>query len=228
MRRVLIVDNNLHTPCYRCSRFTYGMGAEEITVIRPVDENLPSNITRFTHVVLSGSMGQISEQDALFKKLKPFIKKVAKAKIPLLGVCYGHQAIIGTFSDTANVKMSRQPEIGWVWVQRLNRAKSRLFIGLPRRFWAAANHTHEARSIPEGFTITARTKRCPIAAIEHESLPIFGVQFHPEVGPYHLHKAIAYWRRHKVNPNWFTDQAYNDQHFSPKLERKIFRNFYKT
>lgn len=228
MRHILVVDNNLHVPCQRCSRLTYGFEGEEVTVVRPLKDGLPKNLSRYTHIVLSGSAGQIEEHDKLFKLLAPFIKKVADKKIPLLGICYGHQAIIGTFASANDIKFSRQPEIGWIWIRRLNRDKSRLLKALPRHFWAVASHIHEATKAPADFMITASSKRCKVEAIEHISLPIFGVQFHPESGPYRLHKILRYWHRHKANPRWYTKEVHNDRHFSPKLEHKIFQNFYNT
>lgn len=227
MRRVLIVDNNLHTPCCRCSRFTYGMGGSNVTVVRPLEDGLPRDISKFTHIVLSGSMGHIDDHDKLFKTLRPFIRQVVAAKIPLLGICYGHQAIIGTLASPDKIILAKEPEIGWAWIRRVDQAHSRLLAGLPRHFWAINNHHHEACGIPDGFIVTARSKRCAIAAVEHTELPIFGVQFHPEASPYQLHKAIIAWRRRKVNQDWLTDQATNDRHFNPKLEHKIFRNFYR-
>lgn len=196
--------------------------------MRPLKDGLPKDLSPFTHVVLSGSASQVDEQDKLFKLLKPFIKKVAQAKIPLLGVCYGHQAIIGTFAEPAQIQASSRPEIGWIWIRRLNLRQSRLLKNLPRHFWAVANHLHEATKAPPDFVVTASSKRCAIEAVEHIELPIFGIQFHPEIGPYRLHHILKYWRRHKANPNWYTDQAHNDRHFSPKLDYRIFRNFYNS
>ena len=196
--------------------------------MRPLKEGLPKDLAPYTHIVLSGSAGQIEKHDKLFKLLGPFIKKAAASKIPILGICYGHQAIVGAFSSAEAVTLSKQPEIGWVWIRRLNLKRSRLFHGLPRHFWAIASHIHEATTAPDDFIITASSKRCRIEAIEHTSLPIFGVQFHPESGPYRLHKILRYWQRHRTNQDWYTDQALNDRHFSPKLEHKIFRNFYNT
>ena len=100
-------------------------------------------------------------------------------KIPLLGVCLGHQAICEAFGATiAHAKRlmhGKQSEV------TLNSACP-LFKGLPQQIQAARYHSLSATrdSMPDCLMITAETADGEIMAVQHQAYPIFGVQFHPE------------------------------------------------
>lgn len=106
------------------------------------------------------------------------IKKLGK-KIPLLGVCLGHQSICMAFGGTVTyakkLMHGKQSEI---------KAKpgSILFKGLPSKLPVARYHSLAATeaSLPTELRVTARTLDGEVMAVEHETYPVFGVQFHPE------------------------------------------------
>jgi anthranilate synthase/aminodeoxychorismate synthase-like glutamine amidotransferase len=97
---------------------------------------------------------------------------------PILGVCLGHQAIVQAFGGQivpANQPMhGRESEIVHVG--------SKMFTGIPSPFVAGRYHSLVADkiSLPTCLQITARTEDHTIMAVEHETLPIVGFQFHPE------------------------------------------------
>ena len=101
-----------------------------------------------------------------------------KKKIPMLGVCLGHQVIAESFG--ANVIQSGQPIHGKV--SQIFYEKSKLFEGLKNPFEATRYHSLiiEKKSLTKDILVTAQTKNKVIMAIEHKKFPIFGVQFHPE------------------------------------------------
>lgn len=118
--------------------------------------------------------------------------KTFAGRIPILGVCLGHQAIGMAFG--ANLVNARQIKHGKT--SQIQHHQSTLFKGINRPFTATRYHSLvlETASIPEEFKITAwcynSTKEnivseqisglAEVMAIEHKTLPIFGVQFHPE------------------------------------------------
>ncbi len=101
-----------------------------------------------------------------------------KGRIPLLGVCLGHQAIGQAFGG----KVIRAPILMHGKLSKIHHDATSLFRGLPDGYEATRYHSLivEAETLPPCLTVTARTSDGLIMALEHESEPTFGVQFHPE------------------------------------------------
>ena len=101
-----------------------------------------------------------------------------KKPIPTLGVCLGHQVIAECFE--AKVIQSGEPVHGKV--SKIFYNKSKLFEGMNNPFNATRYHSLivDEKTVKPNLLITAKTQHNVIMAIEHKSLPLFGVQFHPE------------------------------------------------
>ena len=99
-------------------------------------------------------------------------------KIPILGVCLGHQVIAESFG--ARIIQSGKPVHGKV--SKIFHQKSSLFLDISNPFNATRYHSLiiEDKNIPMCLKVTAQTEDNVIMAIEHQSQNIFGVQFHPE------------------------------------------------
>lgn len=106
------------------------------------------------------------------------VEKLA-GKIPILGVCLGHQAIC----ETLGGKITYAPQLmhGKQSVVKLDDT-SVIFKGLPREIPVARYHSLVAdkNMIPESLHITAVDEKGEVMAVQHKTLPIYGVQFHPE------------------------------------------------
>jgi anthranilate synthase/aminodeoxychorismate synthase-like glutamine amidotransferase len=98
--------------------------------------------------------------------------------IPLLGVCLGHQAI--AYHHGGIVERAPAPRHGKS--SRVTHHGAGLFAGLSNPFDAARYHSLAVREegLPPELTVTARSDDGVVMAISHRSLPVFGVQFHPE------------------------------------------------
>ena len=107
----------------------------------------------------------------------PLIKEFA-GKIPLLGVCLGHQSIGQAFGG--NIIHAKQLMHGKT--SQVSHANVGVFKGLPNPFTATRYHSLviERESIPDCLEITAWTEDGEIMGVRHKTLPIEGVQFHPE------------------------------------------------
>ncbi|NLV28280.1 MAG: aminodeoxychorismate/anthranilate synthase component II [Methanomicrobiales archaeon] len=100
-------------------------------------------------------------------------------KVPILGVCLGHQTIIDTFGGTI-ARMDR-PIHGMT--SRIQNSGQGIFSGTPPQFMAARYHSlaAKAQSLPADFTITATAvDDGAIMAVSHTKYPLYGLQFHPE------------------------------------------------
>lgn len=100
-------------------------------------------------------------------------------KIPLLGVCLGHQAICEAFGAT--VSYAKQLMHGKQSQARLDR-DCPIFRGLPEEIAVARYHSlaAERETMPDCLAVTAETADGEIMAVMHREYPIYGVQFHPE------------------------------------------------
>jgi anthranilate synthase/aminodeoxychorismate synthase-like glutamine amidotransferase len=105
------------------------------------------------------------------------IQKLA-GKIPILGVCLGHQAIGAAFGG----KIIRAPKLFHGKTSQIRHDGSGLFRGLPNPFTATRYHSLivERKSLPAELQVTAETDDDIIMGMLHRQYPLMGVQFHPE------------------------------------------------
>ena len=113
----------------------------------------------------------------------------AETKTPLIGVCLGHQTIGQAFGG----KVVRADEIVHGKMGQMNHTGKGLFSGLPSPFKATRYHSLvvERASLPDVLEITAELEDGTIMGLQHKTLPIHGVQFHPEsIASEHGHKLL--------------------------------------
>ena len=129
-------------------------------------------------LILSGGPASVYEAGA--PKCDPAVFRLG---IPVLGICYGmHLAC-----EVLGGKVESFP------AREFGRARCRvtqpsdLFAGVPEQFDVWMSHGDQVMRVSDDFTPLAKTGTCPIAAVKHKSLPIYCVQFHPEV----THTAIG-------------------------------------
>lgn len=148
---------------------------ENIKVIRN-DELTPDEILKLSpaHIIISPGPGKPRDagicEDLILK---------AAGRIPILGVCLGHQAICEAFG--AEITYAKQLMHGKKSIIKTT-LPSAIFRGLDDEFEVARYHSLAAASdgFPSELRVTARTYDGEIMAVEHEKFPIFGLQFHPE------------------------------------------------
>lgn len=151
-------------------------GREELKVIRN-DELTVSEIIALepSHIVLSPGPGKPADAGVC----EALIREVLEHPIPLLGVCLGHQAIC----ETLGGKITYAPQLmhGKQSLVKVDDI-SVIFKGLPKELQVARYHSLVAdkNMIPDTLDITATDEKGEIMAVQHKTLPIYGVQFHPE------------------------------------------------
>ena len=99
-------------------------------------------------------------------------------KIPILGVCLGHQAIGFVYGG----KIIQAKKLMHGKTSLIYHNKKEIFKGIPNPFEATRYHSLvvEKKSLPDCLEITAWTKDSEIMGIKHKQFPLWGVQFHPE------------------------------------------------
>lgn len=106
------------------------------------------------------------------------IRFCAEKKIPVLGICLGHQSIGYVFG----AEIVHAPYLMHGKNSDIIHDNTGLFKGLPQKFSATRYHslTIKPETCPECLTVNAKTEDGIIMGITHSSLPVYGVQFHPE------------------------------------------------
>ncbi len=124
-------------------------------------------------IVISPGPGTPSKAGISVELIKRFA-----SKIPILGVCLGHQAIAEAFGG----KIVRAPRIMHGKTSLIYHDGKSIYKGLPNPFEAVRYHSLivEKKSLPSCFEISAWTDMDEIMGIRHKEYPVEGVQFHPE------------------------------------------------
>ena len=122
-------------------------------------------------LILSGGPKSVFEEDAP----RPDPRLFAQG-LPILGICYGMQLMAQAFGG--KVERAGRAEYGKAL---LTRYSGPLFRGLKGEVQVWMSHSDAVTELPPGWRVAAETEENPVAAIEAEGAPLFGVQFHPEV-----------------------------------------------
>src|SRR6478609_5468443 len=138
-------------------------------------------------LILSGGPSSVYEAGA--PKCDPAIFKLG---VPVLGICYGMQLACETLGGKVESFPAR--EFGRARCHVTLAAD--LFAGVPDSFDVWMSHGDQVARVSDDFIPLAGTATCPIAVVKHKSLPVFGVQFHPEVthtplGSHMLHNFVT-------------------------------------
>ena len=179
--KILLIDNNID-PVYWGSGELRELAAKvpgaTVWVRRAPQEDLPADPRAFDRIVISGSRTSAMDSSPWVLKLHGFLKRALNERKPLLGVCYGHQALVRVIGGDQLMRTAEKPEVGWTEIETLE--KGHLLAGLSDKFFTFSSHFQEVSDLPKGLKCTSRSERCPIQSFEMEGSPVYGIQFHPE------------------------------------------------
>ena len=123
-------------------------------------------------IILSGGPNSVT------KSFTPRIPQIVfDLSIPILGICYGMQTLAEQMGG--HVVSVDQKEFGHSELEILN--DSKLFNEIDKKLNVWMSHGDQVQDLPDSFKLLASTKTAPIAAMQHETLPYYAIQFHPEV-----------------------------------------------
>ena len=187
--RVLVVDNHdsfVHT----LIGYLRVLGAEVTMVEADAADAAAFGAMMRDHdaVMVSPGPGAPADEGASVA----VVRLAADRRMPLLGVCLGHQAIAEAFGAT----VGEAPELMHGMVSRVEHDGSSLFDGIRSPFDAGRYHSLaiDEATLPDELRVTARAEHGTIMAVAHRELPIVGVQFHPEsVLTESGHRLLANW-----------------------------------
>ena len=185
MTRILVVDN-YDSFVFNLVQYLQQLGAE-CTVVRN-DAVTAQEASKYDGVLISPGPGT-PEKAGISVEM---IKYCAQHSIPLFGVCLGHQAIGVAFGAT----VSRAPELLHGKTSLVYHQQEGVLVDIPSPFTATRYHSLcvEKDSVPNTLRITGSTDSGLVMSMEHTTLPIQGVQFHPEsVLTEHGHQMLANW-----------------------------------
>lgn len=175
---ILIIDNgSQYTHLIKRNCREMGFDAEMLynkTDYSQVEEMMKTGIAR---IILSGGPSSVYSDPPNLSSMICERVREERIKLPLLGICYGHQMIAHKFG--AKVAKGKSAEYGLGEVEIDD--EDALFRGVPKKIRAWVSHFDEAKELPKGFAGLAHSESCAIEAMRHKERPVFSVQFHPEV-----------------------------------------------
>jgi para-aminobenzoate synthetase component II len=187
--KILVVDN-YDSFVYNLVQYLGQLGAD--VVVRRNDAVHPDELDSLGVGGVLISPGPGTPQDA--GESMAIVAACAERRLPLFGVCLGHQAIGAVFG----APIVRAPELLHGKTSKVVHDGTGVLAGLPSPFVATRYHSlavSEAELPPE-IVVTGRTASGVVMALRHTSLPIDGVQFHPEsVLTQGGHRMVANWLR---------------------------------
>jgi anthranilate synthase component 2 len=170
--KVLMVDN-YDSFTYNIVQYFGELGAQ-VQVVRNDEMSVEQLATLdFERLVISPGPCSPAEAGISVEAIRHFA-----GKLPILGVCLGHQSIGAAFGG----KIVRAQQLMHGKTSDIRTTREGVFAGLPERFTVNRYHSLaiERSSCPADLAVTAWTEDGEIMGVRHTSLPIQGVQFHPE------------------------------------------------
>ena len=175
MTRILVVDN-YDSFVYTLNGYLQQLGAET-EVLRNdafAAADSAAKLAEYDAVLVSPGPGKPSDAGVSI----PMVNAALASGTPLFGVCLGHQAIAEAFGATVTVA----EELMHGKTSLVEHDDSIIYDGVPQPFTATRYHSLAVvdGTTPAELTVTSRTQGGVIMGVQHESAPIYGVQFHPE------------------------------------------------
>ncbi|MEI9934781.1 MAG: glutamine-hydrolyzing GMP synthase [Ferruginibacter sp.] len=127
-------------------------------------------------IILSGSPCSVNEENAPVVDIKNMA-----AKVPVLGICYGAQLTAKLFGG--RVDKSEKREYGRA-ILSIEKSNDQLLQDIPATSQVWMSHSDTIKELPAGFELLGTTETIPVAAFKRNrelGLPLYGIQFHPEV-----------------------------------------------
>lgn len=192
--RLVVIDNALDHGFYRpVEHWAAMIGREPDSIHVPDGGRLP-DVGRYSHVIISGCEGSVTELPAWAQAEAEWIEQALAAGTAVLGSCWGHQLLAVIFAGGDAVRRAAHPEFGWLDVSVADTGGL-----LPNEsFQTFASHFDEVVPTchPE-MRVLASTPDCAVQVARWGDRPVWGIQPHPEIdaawGRAFLEQGLARW-----------------------------------
>lgn len=175
MVKILVLDN-YDSFVYTLNGYLRQLGAETEVLRNDVvsESELPELLAKYDAVLISPGPGTPFDAGLSI----PIVKLALQSGQPIFGVCLGHQAI----AEAMGAVVTNAEELMHGKTSEVFHDGSLIYQNVPQPFTATRYHSLAVveNTVPEDLIITSKTKGGVIMGLQHKSLPIYGVQFHPE------------------------------------------------
>ncbi len=175
MVKILVLDN-YDSFVYTLNGYLRQLGAETEVLRNDVvsEAELPQLLANYDAVLISPGPGTPAQAGLSI----PTVKLALESQMPIFGVCLGHQAI----AEAMGATVTSAEELMHGKTSEVFHDGSLVYVNVPQPFTATRYHSLAvvADTVPDDLVITSKTKGGVIMGLQHKSLPIYGVQFHPE------------------------------------------------
>lgn len=181
MTKILVLDN-YDSFVYTLNGYLQQLGAETEVLRNDVvsEDALPELLSRFDAVLISPGPGTPAEAGLSI----PVVKLALKSGQPVFGVCLGHQSI----AEAMGAVVTQAEELMHGKTSQVEHDASLIYQDVPQPFTATRYHSLAVvdSTVPADLIVTSRTAATAttpggvIMGLQHRTLPIYGVQFHPE------------------------------------------------
>jgi para-aminobenzoate synthetase component II len=175
MVKILVLDN-YDSFVYTLNGYLQQLGAETEVLRNDVvtEAELPDLLAKYDAVLISPGPGTPGDAGLSV----PTVKLALKSGQPVFGVCLGHQAI----AEAMGATVTSAEELMHGKTSQVFHDDSLVYKNVPEPFTATRYHSLAVvdSTVPEDLVVTSKTAGGVIMGLQHKTLPIYGVQFHPE------------------------------------------------
>lgn len=175
MVKILVLDN-YDSFVYTLNGYLRQLGAETEVLRNDVveEKDLPELLAKYDAVLISPGPGTPAAAGLSI----PTVKLALESGMPIFGVCLGHQAI----AEAMGATVTNAEELMHGKTSEVFHDESLVYKNVKQPFTATRYHSLAVveSTVPKDLVITSKTKGGVIMGLQHVSLPIYGVQFHPE------------------------------------------------
>jgi para-aminobenzoate synthetase component 2 len=175
MVKILVLDN-YDSFVYTLNGYLQQLGASTEVLRNDVvsEAELPELLAKYDAVLISPGPGTPADAGLSV----PTVKQALKTGQPVFGVCLGHQAI----AEAMGATVTSAEELMHGKTSQVFHDASLVYKDVPEPFTATRYHSLAvvANTVPDDLVVTSKTAGGVIMGLQHKTLPIYGVQFHPE------------------------------------------------
>lgn len=187
MKNVLIINSLPDSLGDYCSNRVADVFRETFGILRidSLEEPFPDDPAAYiaenqvAALVAPGSIQCPLDDDKWIRDMEEFLRGAIKTKIPMLGICFGHEAFASAFGGRLAHRGEYTIATRYIKILR----DDPIFAGFAGETRQVVAHSYHVVEAPPDFEVIGVTEDCPVQVMKHKELPVYGVQFHPEVDP---------------------------------------------